>query len=420
MGAIDPFLDHMAEKNASDLYFTTGAPPSVKIDGVTRPITRSVLKPGSIKEIAYEIMSEEQRSRFERYLEMNLGLTRETGRFRVNIYFQRGEVSMVVRYIKSQIPGINDLGLPRVLEDIVMLKQGLILVVGSTGSGKSTSLAAMLENRNNRKTGHILTVEDPIEYLFTHDKSIIGQREVGLDTLSYENALREAMREAPDVIMIGEIRDRRTMEAAISYADTGHLCLSTLHAVNAYQALDRIINMFPPDAKNQVLMDLSLNLNSIVSQRLVQGKTGVRYPAVEVMIRSPYIAELIRRGDIHEIKDIMAKGGRDGMQTFDQSLYELYKANKIELETALENADSRGDLEWQINFGGGAGKLTMNDEADALEMPTMLDPGITQLNQNRPKSEGEGSSAEAPKQDAAPPKLDETVVIKPGDSPLNS
>ncbi|MEM7207981.1 MAG: PilT/PilU family type 4a pilus ATPase [Pseudomonadota bacterium] len=369
MGAIDPFLNHMAEKNASDLYFTTGAPPSVKIDGVTRPITRSLLKPGAIKEIAYEIMSEEQRSRFERYLEMNLGLTRNTGRFRVNIYYQRGEVSMVVRYIKSSIPAIADLGLPKVLEDIVMLKQGLILVVGSTGSGKSTSLASMLQSRNSRKTGHILTVEDPIEYLFTHDQSIIGQREVGLDTLSYENALREAMREAPDVIMIGEVRDRRTMEAAISYADTGHLCLSTLHAVNAYQALDRIINMFPPDAKNQVLMDLSLNLNAIVSQRLVHGKTGTRHPAVEVMIRSPYIAELIRRGDIHEIKDMMAKGARDGMQTFDQSLYELYKANKIELETALENADSRGDLEWQINFGGGAGKLSMEEEN--LKMPSL-------------------------------------------------
>ncbi len=373
MGAIDPFLKHMAEKNASDLYFTTGAPPSIKVDGVTRPITQSRLKSGKIKEIAYEIMGEDQRNRFERYLEMNLGLTRDAGRYRINIYHQRGEVSMVVRYIKSEIPSVDELGLPKVLENIVMLKQGLILVVGSTGSGKSTTLASMLHSRNIRKTGHILTVEDPIEYLFTHEKSIISQREVGLDTLSYENALREAMREAPDVIMIGEVRDRRTMEAAISYADTGHLCLTTLHAVNAYQALDRIINMFPPDAKNQVLMDLSLNLNSIVSQRLVQGLSGARHPAVEVMIRSPYIAELIRKGDIHEIKDVMTKGGREKMQTFDQSLYELYKNNKIKLETALENADSRGDLEWQINFGGGAGKLSMGSDDSSLEMPTFDD-----------------------------------------------
>ena len=371
MSSLDPFLKHMAEKNASDLFLTTGAPPSVKIDGVTRPVTRSILKSGSVKDIAYEVMSDEQCARFERYLEMNLGLTRDTGRFRVNIYYQRGEVSMVVRYIKSDIPTITTLGLPPVLETLVKAKQGLILVVGSTGSGKSTTLASMLQNRNEDKSGHILTVEDPIEYMFTHKKSIVGQREVGLDTLSYENALREAMREAPDVIMIGEVRDRRTMEAAISYADTGHLCLTTLHAVNAYQALDRIINMFPPDAKNQVLMDLSLNLSSIISQRLVQGIDGGRHAAVEVMIRSPYIAELIRRGDIHEIKDIMAKGGRDGMQTFDQSLYHLYKNNLITLETALENADSRGDLEWQINFGGGAGKLTMNDDVENLEVPTL-------------------------------------------------
>ena len=371
MGAIDPFLKHMAEKNASDLYLTTGAPPSVKIDGLTRPITKSNLKPGAVKDLAYEIMSDEQRSRFERYLEMNLGLTRDTGRFRVNIYFQRSEVSMVVRYIKSDIPSVSDLELPKVLEKLVMARQGLILVVGSTGSGKSTTLASMLQTRNQNKTGHMLTVEDPIEYTFTHDQSIIGQREVGLDTLSYENALREAMREAPDVIMIGEVRDRRTMEAAISYADTGHLCLTTLHAVNAYQALDRIINMFPPDAKNQILMDLSLNLNCIISQRLVVGENGVRHPAVEIMVRSPYIAELIRRGDIHEIKDIMVKGGRDGMQTFDQSLYDLYKNNMISLETALENADSRGDLEWQINFGGGASKLSLDEDADSLEMPTL-------------------------------------------------
>ncbi len=413
MGAIDPFLNHMAEQNASDLYFTTGAAPSVKIDGITRPITRSKLKPGSIKEIAYEIMDKNQRSRFKKELEMNLGLTRDMGRFRVNIFMQRGEVSIVVRYIKSQIPSIRELGLPDVLADIVMLKQGLVLVVGSTGSGKSSTVAAMLQNRNTRTTGHILTVEDPIEYYFSHDKSIFSQREVGIDTLSYENALREAMREAPDVIMIGEVRDRKIMEAAIGYADTGHLCLTTLHAVNAYQALDRIINMFPPEAKNQLLMDLSLNLKSIISQRLVGGIGGGRHPAVEVMIRSAFISELIRKGDIHEIEEVMSKSGSEHMQTFGQSLYDLYKSNKIELETALENADSRGDLEWRINFGGGAGELSRSTRNVKLEplrfkksplAEDAEDLDFTELDETVP-----GDAAE----DLDFPELDKTV---PGDA----
>ncbi len=369
MSSLDTYLKHMADKNASDLYFTTGAPPSIKVEGETHPISKKRLEPGTVKAIAYEIMDENQQRDFEERLEMNLGLTVEgVGRYRVNIYRQRGEVAMVIRYIKANVPDIKTLNLPNVLGDMIGEKKGLILVVGSTGSGKSTSLASMLDHRNASRTGHILTIEDPIEYVFEHKRSIIGQREVGLDTLSYENALREAMREAPDVIMIGEVRDRRTMEAAIAYADTGHLCLSTLHAVNAYQALDRIINMFPPDAKNQILMDLSLNLRGIISQRLVPGKKGLRVPAVEIMLGGGYISELIRDGEIHKIKDAMARGSKEGMQTFDQSLFELFKSNKVELNTALDFADSRSDLEWKINFGGGVGEIN-RAQSDQIAAP---------------------------------------------------
>ena len=370
MSSLDTYLKHMADKNASDLYFTTGAPPSMKVEGETHPISKKRLEPGTVKAIAYEIMDERQQRDFEERLEMNLGLTVEgVGRYRVNIYRQRGEVAMVIRYIKANIPDIKTLNLPDVLGSLISEKKGLILVVGSTGSGKSTTLASMLDHRNSTKTGHILTIEDPIEYVFEHKRSILGQREVGLDTLSYENALREAMREAPDVIMIGEIRDRRTMEAAIAYADTGHLCLSTLHAVNAYQAMDRIINMFPPDAKNQILMDLSLNLRGIISQRLVPGKKGLRVPAVEIMLGGGYISELIREGEIHKIKDAMGRGSKEGMQTFDQSLFELFKTNKVELNTALDFAESRSDLEWKINFGGGVGEINRSHTSQQMAAP---------------------------------------------------
>ena len=279
---------------------------------------------------------------------------------------------MVIRFIKGAIPSVDELNLPPVLKDLVMHKTGLVIVVGSTGSGKSTSLAAMIDFRNQRRADHILTIEDPIEYVFQHKKSIVGQREVGLDTLSYENALREAMREAPDMIMIGEVRDRTTMEAAIAYADTGHLCLTTLHAVNANQALDRIINFFPPEGKQQILMDLSLNLRGIVSQRLVLGIDGKRVPAVEVLINTPYLSEMIKKGEMGEIKEIMEKGAVNGMQTFDQSLYDLYKAKSISLQDALANADSRGNLEWRINFGGGMKSLHKED--DALQFPSDMVP----------------------------------------------
>ena len=366
---ITPYLKLMAERNASDLYFTTGAPASVRIEGETKPASRTALEPGLTKRIAYSVMDERQIKEFEANKEMNLGLSvAQVGRFRVNVYMQRGEVSMVIRFIKCQIPSMEQLNLPPILKDLVLHKNGLVLTVGSTGSGKSTSLAAMIDYRNEQRSGHILTIEDPIEYVFSHKKSIIGQREVGLDTLNYENALREAMREAPDMIMIGEVRDRNTMEAAIAYADTGHLCLTTLHAVNSNQALDRIINFFPPEAKRQILMDLSLNLRGIVSQRLVLGTDGKRVPAVEVLVNTPYISELMTKGQLADIKEVMEKGAVNGMQTFDQSLYELYKTKKISLQDALANADSRGNLEWRINFGGGAN--TLDKTSEHLEFPS--------------------------------------------------
>jgi twitching motility protein PilU len=296
-------------------------------------------------------MSEEQQQKFEQNLEQDIAITvSQIGRFRVNIFKERGEVAMVVRYIKNRIPSIEELNLPASLKDMVMEPRGLILLVGTTGCGKSTTLASMIDHRNELKTGHILTIEDPIEYLHTHKKSVVNQREVGLDTLSYANALRRAMREAPDVILIGEIRDRETMEQAIGYADTGHLCLSTLHATSANQALERIINFFPESAHDQLYLDLSLNLNAVIAQRLVRGKDGKRVPAVEIMQTSAYVKELIQKHEIHNIKDAMEQATEGGMQTFDQSLYNLYREGKISRDEALANADSKTNLGLRIRL----------------------------------------------------------------------
>jgi len=367
---LQPYLKLMAERGGSDIFFTTGAPVSMNIEGKMHSIGKTPLEPGMAKEIAYSVMDENQKMGFEATMEMNLGFSlKDIGRFRINVYTQRGEVSIVIRYIKSDVPTLDKLNLPAKLKDLVFNRKGLVLVVGATGSGKSTTLASMINHRSLNMPGHILTIEDPIEYMFDHQKSIVGQREVGLDTLSYENALREAMREAPDVIMIGEVRDRETMEAAIQYADTGHLCLTTLHSVNANQTLDRILSFFPPDARNQILMDLSLNLQAIVSQRLVEGLNGKRVAAIEILINSPYISELIRRGDFHEIKEIMEKGEADGMQTFDQSLYQLFTDGKIDIKTALSYADSRSNLEWKINFGGGVKDMSKEESKDTLAFP---------------------------------------------------
>jgi len=335
-------------------------------------VGKSMLNPGMTKKLAYDLLTPAQIKEFEKTLELNLGVSyTDLGRFRINVYMQRGEVSMVIRYIKSDIPTIDELGLPEIYKSMIMRKKGLILVVGATGMGKSTSLASMLDHRNMTESGHILTVEDPIEFMFRHKKCIVGQREVGLDTLSFDNALREAMREAPDVIMIGESRDRETMESALRYSDTGHLCLTTLHATNANQALDRMLNFFPSDAHNQILMDLSLNLNAILAQRLVKTEEGNRIAAVEVLVNTPYISKLIRDGNFHEIKDIMEKGHESGMKTFDQSLFELYKEDKIDMQSALASADSSSDLEWKINFGGGMKEEQGKDEKhETLQFPS--------------------------------------------------
>ncbi len=348
---IVPYLKLMVQKNGSDLFFSTGAPPNLKAEGHTMPIGDTPMAQGMVRKLAYSIMNDEQVKEYERTMEGNLAISISgLGRFRVNVFRQRGDVAMVIRYIKGNIPSIEDLNLPQKLKELIMEPRGLVLVVGSTGSGKSTTLASMIDHRNNSTTGHILTIEDPVEFLHTHKKSVVDQREVGLDTLSYEMALKNAMREAPDVILIGEIRDRQTMQHAIAYAETGHLCLSTLHANNANQALDRIINFFPDTAHRQLYMDLSLNLRAVVSQRLIKSTDGQRVPAVEIMLLSTFVSELIQKGDIHAVKEAMEQGTERGMQTFDQALYKLYKSGQISLENALANADSRNNLSLKIRL----------------------------------------------------------------------
>lgn len=362
---IDPYLKLMAQKGASDLFFITGAPISIKVDGRVQPLSNSPLKPGEVAQIAGEIMSPEQQATLKEELSANFGISRpDVGRYRINVYHQRGQVAMVIRHIRLSIPTIEELGLPVVLKNFVTHRNGLVLIVGSTGSGKSTTLAAMLDFRARTETGHILTVEDPIEFLLPHRLSIVGQREVGLDTPSYELALQDGMREAPDVIMVGEVRSRDTMRHALNYADTGHLVLTTLHATSANQALDRLIHMFPEDFRGQILSDLSLNLRAIVAQRLLRTPQGKRVAAVEVLVNTPFVSELIREDKVGEIKEAMQKGSKDGMQTFDQSLYRLYKDGKVELEEALSKADSRADLEWRLSFGGGVGSLEPEEEED--------------------------------------------------------
>jgi twitching motility protein PilU len=349
------FLKLMTEKNASDMFLTTGAPVNIKVEGKLYPLGNTGLPAGMVKKIAYSLMDEAQVPVFEREYELNMAISvRDAGRFRVNVFKQRGEVGMVIRAIKSEIPNMEQLKLPEILKNVIMEPRGLVLVVGSTGSGKSTTLAAMIDHRNTSTTGHILTIEDPIEFLHRHKKSIVNQREVGMDTHAFHSALKNAMREAPDVILIGEILDQTTMEAAIAFAETGHLCLATLHSNNADQTLERILNFFPEQAHKNVLMNLSLNLQAVISQRLVVGKDGKRLPAVEVLINTPLIRDLIRRGEVHEIKEAMDRSLQDGMQTFDQALYRLYKDGKCELEEVLRKADSRDGLALKIRLSEGA------------------------------------------------------------------
>ncbi len=349
---LTPHLELMVEKEASDLFLTANAPVKIKIDGKIISVGKTILTSEATSKIAHSVMNKEQEAIFKETLECDFAIGLEgSDRFRVNIFNQRGQVGMVLRRIQSEIPTIEDLGFPEVLSDMSLLKRGLILMVGATGSGKSTTLAAMINHRNQNSADHILTIEDPIEFSHKNLKSIINQREVGVDTKSYANALKASLREAPDVILVGEIRARETMEAALELSNTGHLALSTLHANNAGQAIERVINMFPQSMHKQLLLDLSLNVRGIISQRLVKSKDGKRCAALEILVMTPHIQDLILKGDIEEIKVAMEESGKEGMQTFDTALYNLYKEGRIELEEALNNASSRTNLEAKINFG---------------------------------------------------------------------
>ncbi len=345
------FLVLLAHGDGSDLFLTSGASPSGKFQGKIIPLEVGKLTPGRIRDIAYGIMNEKQRAEFEVKPEMNLAIQEKgIGRFRVNIFKQRNSVAMVVRNIKTDIPSMETLGLPPILKDVILSKRGLVLFVGGTGSGKSTSLAALIDHRNSTMDGHIITIEDPIEFVHPHKKSLVNQREVGVDTDSFEDALKNTLRQAPDVILIGEIRARETMEHAIAFAETGHLCLSTLHANNSNQALDRIINFFPEERRNQLLMDLSLNLRAFISQRLIPSIDGKRVAAIEILLGTPLVTDLIRKGDIHLIKEVMEKSEELGMQTFDAHLYHLYRQDKITIDEALRNADSTNNLKLRISL----------------------------------------------------------------------
>jgi len=348
---VKPLFKLMVDKRASDLFFTTYSPVMIKIDGKIMPVNQVELTPKMVRQAALELMNEEQLERFQKEFEIDFAISEAgLGRFRVNVFHQRGNVAMVLRFITPELPTLEALGMPEILKDMIMLRRGLILMVGASGSGKSTTLAAMIDHRNKNSASHIVTIEDPIEFLHSNQKSIVNQREVGLDTLSYGRALRSAMREAPDVILIGEVRDRETMQAAIDLAGTGHLAIATLHANNSPETLDRIINMYPNDQHKQVLMDLAQYVRVIVSQRLVRSKEGKRVAAVEVMLNTPHISELILKGDISNVKEAFKDTREPGMQSFDQALFDLYRKGEIGMEEALSNADSRANLEAKINF----------------------------------------------------------------------
>jgi len=347
--SIGQLLMAMVKKDASDIYITTDMPPSFRINGVVYPLKQAPLTSMQCEQLANACMSEKQRACFAEEFEMNLALSYpDIGRFRVNVFRQRGNIGMVIRQIKSHIPSIDELGLPKVFKDIAMEKRGLIIVSGSTGCGKSTTLAAMIDWRNSNQAGHIISVEDPIEFVHTHKKCVVTQREVGTDTLEYEAALKNTLRQAPDVILIGEIRDRKAMEHGIEFADTGHLCLSTLHATNANQVIERILNFFPREMQPQATLNLALNLRAILSQRLVRTLDGQRIPAIEIMINTPRISDLIMKNKIVEIKDAMAEGGTYGMQTFDQHLLALWKDGRIAEEEAMRHADAVNDMRLKI------------------------------------------------------------------------
>ena len=377
---LDKLFQLMSEKHASDIFISAGAPIHIKIQGNTIPVHQQVTLPDVIEKIAYELMPPDQIKTFEANWEMNLSFgVPNVGNFRVNIFRQRGSTSIVIRFILGNIPALDELGLPNILGELIMEKRGLILIVGATGSGKSTTIASMLDHRNANRSGHILTVEDPIEFLFKHKKSIVNQREIGMDTQDWQSALKNAMRQAPDCILIGEIRDKETMQAAIAYSQTGHLCLATLHANNSYHALNRIISFFPAENRPALFLDLSVALRAIISQRLVKKPDGQRIPTSEIMLNTRHISELIERGEVQGIKDAMEQTLAPGSQTFEQDLFKLYSAGVITIDEALANADSPTNLSWLINnseFGNSNGKEDKKSDT-ALEFDSTNEGGTS-------------------------------------------
>ncbi len=367
---LDKLFQLMAEKQASDIFISAGIPIHIKIQGNTMPVNQQIMDSAMIEKIAFELMSPDQLKTFEATMEMNLSFgVPSIGNFRINIFRQRASISIVVRYILGNIPALDTLSLPPILAELIMEKRGLILIVGSTGSGKSTTIASMLDHRNANRSGHILTIEDPIEFLFRHKKSIVNQRELGMDTLGWDPALRNAMRQAPDCILIGEIRDRETMQAAIAYAQTGHLCLATLHANNSYHALNRVINFFPLESRTSLYLDLSASLKAIVSQRLVKKPDGKRTPAAEILLNTRHVQELIERGEVLAIKEAMEQSLAPGSQTFEQDLFRLYRGGVITLDEALANADSPTNLSWLINNS----EITNTSQQPELSIEAALD-----------------------------------------------
>ncbi|HXK28498.1 MAG TPA: PilT/PilU family type 4a pilus ATPase [Candidatus Binatia bacterium] len=386
---IQELFQSMVEHNASDLYLTVARPSMYRIDGIIKPVGEHQYRPQELEDLAHSIMNERQRQEFANTMEMNMAMALpNVSRFRVNVYRQRGSVGLVIRRVKAEIDSLAEMGLPLILGDIAMMKRGLVLVVGATGSGKSTTLAAMVDYRNSIESGHIITIEDPIEFVHRHKKSIVTQREIGFDTHSYQAALKNTLRQAPDVILIGEIRDTETMEAAITFAETGHLCLSTLHSNNANQAIERIMNFFPPVRHAQIYLQLSLNLRAIISQRLIPSLDGGRVAAMEILMDTPRIKDLIKKGEVDILKEGMEQGVQEGCQTFDDALFVLYKERRISFDQAMINADSANNLRLRIKLAG----LKVDDEPQEVQMiktaagqPKTVgvsDPGMFRLRRN--------------------------------------